>query len=366
MFAAVGTRTHFLARAKLTLVAVLVLLSLNVLEGSVIAAPPNVASTIGAGPAVTFEGVDGTVFRGLTITPDGTSATITFTTNQAVRAGASYAIAGVTGPVASVVNTPVVAQPAAGAAPPTARVSIATGAAFTGFVTPLSTSHTIRLTGLKSNTVYTANIWIDDGAGQQKQSADVTFHTPKRRIRITFPKATITDYAQLIGNPDALWILNVRWAGGELGTCYPYSGTLCQPGDTGDADNFNQYFFTNARNQAVGYLFREEDFGNALPTSFTVGGDAQASSWSDSVNPFGFEPTCADPLGCPDDPYVWQVPQGGASATQTVNVRAEDESFGFKSNVQVKLEVFYDDLDYAGSKTVTDPIGGKTVVSLFT
>lgn len=360
MFAAVGTRTHFLARVRITLAAALVLLALVIQEAPAVAAPPSVASSVG------IVGNNDTAFHDLTITPDGASATITFTTSQAVRAGASYAIAGVTGPLASVVNTPIAPQPAVDAAPTTARASIANGAAFTEPITLPSTSHTIRLTGLKSNTVYTATIWIADGAGQQTQSTTVTFHTPKQRIRITFPKATITDYAQLIGNPDALWILNVRWAGGELGTCYPYSGTLCQPGDTGNADNFNQYFFTNAQNQIVGYLFREEDFGNALPTSFTVGGDVQASSWLDSLNPFSFEPRCADPLGCPDDPYVWQVPQGGASATQTVNVRAEDHNFGFKSTVQVKMEVFYDDLDYAGSKTVTDPVGGKTVVSLFT
>ncbi len=363
MFAAVGTRTHFPARVRITLTAVLVLFALVIQKApAAAAAPPSVASSVG------IVGTNDTAFQGLTITPDGASATITFTTSQAVRAGASYAIAGVTGPVASVVNTPIAPQPAADAAPTTARASIASGAAFTESITLPSTSHTIRLTGLRSNTVYTATIWIADGAGQQTQSTAVTFHTPKQRIRITFPKATITDYAQLIGNPDALWILNVRWAGGELGTCYPYSGTLCQPGDTGNADNFNQYFFTNAQNQIVGYLFREEDFGNALPTSFTIGADAQASSWSDFLPsiPFSFEPRCADPLGCIDDPYVWQVPQGGASATQTVNVRAEDHNFGFKSNIQVKLEVFYDDLSYAGSKTVTDPVGGKTVVSLFT
>lgn len=362
MFAAVGTRTHFLARVRITLAAALVLLALVIQEAPAVAASPNVASSVG------IVGNNDTAFHGLTITPDGASATITFTTSQAVRAGASYAIAGVTGPLASVVNTPISPQPAVDAAPTTGRASIAGGAAFTESITLPSTNHTIRLTGLRSNTVYSATIWIADGAGQQTQSAAVTLHTPKQRIRITFPKATITDYAQLIGNPDALWILNVRWAGGELGACYPYSGTLCQPGDTGSADNFNQYFFTNAQNQIVGYLFREEDFGNALPTSFTVGGDAQASSWSDFLPsiPFHFEPRCADPLGCPDDPYVWQVPQGGASATQTVNVRAEDHNFGFKSNVQVKMEVFYDDLSYVGSKTVTDPVGGKTVVSLFT
>ena len=364
MFAADGNRTHFRARIRLPFVAALMLLMLTTLARPANAAPPSVVNNVGAGPPVTLGCAVDIPICGLTITPDGTSATIAFTTNQAVRAGASYAIAGNTAPVAQVVNVSVSARPVTGAAP-TTRAGVVNGAAFTGFVTQLSTSHTIRLTGLKSNTVYTANVWIDNGAGQQRQSADVTFHTPKRRIRITFPKATITDYAQLIGSPNALWILNVKWAGGELGTCYPYSGTVCQDGDTGDADNFNQYFFTNAQNQAVGYLFREEDFGNALPTSFTVGGDVQASSFY-SFPAFGFEPRCADPLGCPDDPYVWQVPQGGESATQTVNVRAEDHDFGFKSNVQVKLEVFYDDLDYAGSKTVTDPVGGKTVVSLFT
>jgi hypothetical protein len=364
MFAGVGTRTHVRRGVRLPFVAALMLLMLTALARPANAAPPGVASTIGTGPPVFLESSDGTVFRGLTITPAGTSATITFTTNQAVRAGASYAIAGNTAPVAPIVNASVAAQPITGAAP-TTRTSLVNGAAFTGFVTLPSTSHTIKLTGLKSNTAYTANVWIDNGAGQQRQSADLTFHTPKQRIRITFPKATITDYAQLIGSPDALWILNVKWTGGELGTCYPYSGTLCQPGDTGNADNFNQYVFTNAQNQAVGYLFREEDFGNALPTAFTVGGDAQASSWHSLPNG-NFEAACPDPLGCPDDPYVWQVPQGGESATQTVNVRAEDHDFGFKSIVQVKFEVFYDDLSYAGSKTVADAVGGRTVVSLFT
>lgn len=394
MVASVGTRTLFPTRVNLTLVAVLLLLAVT-LPGGATAAPPSGAagamngttgmtSTTSTSPAggmtggvtngvtngsgVTTVGIDVT-FLGLTITPTGTAATITFATSQPMRAGASYALAGGNGAStaatpAGVVNATIIGQAVGGGAPPV-RTTATDG--FTGYAATVSTRHTINLTGLKSNTLYTTNVWVTDGAGQQAQSTSITFHTPKRRIRITFPQANVLASGQSIGSPDVMWFMHVDWLGGEVAGCYPYPpiipsgwGGTCSTIDVGPY-NSSAIPFTNTHNQPVGFLFREEDFGNALPTAFTIVGAASTFSWQDILN---------DPLGnrtgISYSFYVWTVPQGAESSVLLESVTAENWDTDFVSSVVLKLEVFYDELSYASSTTVIDENGGKKVVTFFT
>lgn len=422
MVASVGTRTLFPARVNLTLVAVLLLLAVT-LPGGATAAPPSGAAgamngttgTSGTSPAgsttggvingvtngsgVTTVGIDVT-FLGLTITPTGTAATITFATSQPMRAGASYALAGGNGASAAtpagVVNATIIGQAVGRAAPPV-RTTATDG--FTGYAATVSTRHTIKLTGLQSNTLYTTNVWVTDGAGRQAQSRDLIFRTPKQRVRITYPSATVQESGQLIGDPDVVWSLDVGWAGGctkavcgAVLECYSYAALVistgtpdpCQGIDTGTYDHGMDIPFQNTQGRAVGYLFREEDFDGTLPMSFTIAAQSIATSWLDSeganlvvaieggglqallfatIQGGDLPPTFAPFFG--NDAYVWAVPQGGESVTQMVSIRATDEG-DFRSTVAVKLEVFYDEIGYASSTTVTDRIGSKTVVSLFT
>ncbi len=323
------------------------------LEIGVSAGPPQMIGGMGnVAPPARSPDITDTVFNNLVIAPQGTTATITFTTSQSVRAGASYNVTS---------NTATPPHPVVGASSPAGPVKIGgqppvkapegNNPGFTGLTTPQGTSHTITLTGLKSNTRYTTRIWIDNGAGAQAQSTEWTFLTLKRRIKITFPSAYVTNNGDWFGAGEPLWTFEVSWAGGQVGSCYPYdrqaahAGTpyQCLPDAASVYDNSN-YPFTNTSGGPVGFILPEENFGGALPTALRI--RIPVEEYDIIPFPFGLPDSWAGQGATPVD-----VPQSGA---QTFVLDSNNVGDGFYSTVNVKIEVYYDGTTYPASPTVVD------------
>ena len=338
----------------LRILALLICLSFA-LESGVSAGPP---PTIGGAGSVTppprSPSITDTVFNNLRITPQGTTATITFTTTQSVRAGASYnATSGTAAPAQPVVGASSPAGPVTINGQPPAKAPEGDSPGFTGFITPQGTSHTITLTGLKSNTHYTTRIWIDNGAGAQAQSTEWTFLTLKRRIKITFPSAHITDNGDIIGAGEPLWTFEVSWAGGQWSSCYPYDKEAahagattyqCFPGDTSDVDSASNYYFTNSSGGQVGFILPEENFGGALPTTLMI--RIPVEEYDIIPFPFGLPSSWGANGATPVD-----VSQSGA---QIIVLDSNNVSEGFYSTVTVKIEVYYDKTTYPATPPVID------------
>ncbi len=142
-------------------------------------------------------------------------------------------------------------------------------------------------------------------------------------------------------------------------SCYPYSGGKCTAGDTGLVGEWGYYPFRNNQGKPVGFLFLEEDFGNALPTGFGFEGWARSYDWQPSLDWLAVSFTCGNaPTQLPQLP-----PSGGKTHVEFV---AQDCDHGFESYIQADIEVFYNEVSYDGSVAVTDRVGGKRVITLFT
>jgi hypothetical protein len=252
-------------------------------------------------------------------------------------------------------------------------------------VSPLGVSHAIRLDDLKSNTPYWAKVWAQDESGLLAQSQYVVFETLKRRLKITFGEAHIFDSGDFFGDGEPTWFFGAQWASGNpthpafvVDGCFPYTAdrpdsggfarALCLSGDTGEASNITDPdggrvlpFYTPTR-QALSYVFPEENFFGRLPEHIDLCGYAREDDsgfgiFDSLLHLISSFPISFDASG-PHCSVHWNVPTSEHSAESgrlTVNA-SQDE--GFRTDVIVTLEVFYDDLIYLGY-----PDGGLVVGS---
>jgi len=315
-----------------------------------------------------------TIFSNISIERQGTSAVVSFTTNQPVTAGVEYAPGRIT--VAEPVPgaPPVPHQPSGGLSLPAVRPPGDTQSGFTGLVSPSETSHTVPLNQLKSNSAYWLRIWAQDENGALAQSQPVAFETLKRRLTITFEEAHIFDTGDFFGEGEPTWFFSAYWENPNPGSpsnysissCFPYTAdppdsdgyarAACLSGDTGQASNITDpdggrvLPFYSLSNQPLSYVFAEENFGAGLPEHIRICGFAREDD-----SGFGFFdtllhviasfPSKFDPSGAPCS-VQWDVLTPTAQHARLTANDSPDE--GFRSDVIVRLQELYDDVVYSG------------------
>jgi hypothetical protein len=187
--------------------------------------------------------------------------------------------------------------------------------------------HTIRLTGLQSNTTYevTVNAATPDG---RTAVARQTFTTLKARVRVILEEITIEDDGDGIfrGDGEPRWEMDLT-----LG------GKLCYPIKCGSFGNHGEGRFVPrdpAGNRLTWKLF--EEVFNGLPDVLTMSVKAEEDDGAISGSPSQISTQTA----------VWRVPRGVETASSRVQVRGDQASRDFKSVLTFSFELFHDDTPY--------------------
>jgi hypothetical protein len=187
--------------------------------------------------------------------------------------------------------------------------------------------HTIRLTGLQSNTTYevTVNAGTPDG---RSAVARETFKTLPARVRVTLEEINVEDDGDGIfrGDGDPRWEMDLT-----LG------GKLCYPIKCGTFGNHGEGRFVPrdpAGNRLTWQLFEEVFQG--LPDTLTISVKAEEDDGAISGSPSQISTQTA----------TWRVPRGVESASSRVQVRGDQASRDFRSVLTFTFELFHDSTPY--------------------
>lgn len=190
------------------------------------------------------------------------------------------------------------------------------GPAERGGAPSYATMLTVHVEPLQSNTEYTLEVTGTTRSGRRIAPAN-RFRTQRQRVRITLEQISIEDDGDGFGkgNGELLWTAGVTWPGGEAAGCYPNNdpgggfGGFCQHGSFSEAT----YFPRNTQNQALTWLFAEENF-DAMPNRFVLGAEVEESDVPIPLPQLEYNP--------PPDTFVWQTPARGDVASTRGQVRA--------------------------------------------
>lgn len=224
-----------------------------------------------------------------------------------------------------------------------------------------ATSHTVKLTGLSSNSTYSANVTGQTQAGENF-TQQVVFQTLKERIRVSLETIDIGNNGAIYGGSDMAWGSVLQFYGGNsqppgpLGNvllCYPRSSGVCSTGNFGNGT----FSPTNDFGESLDWVFSQENF-DIMPTSFGVFSAVEADPGllsrltGDLANLFANIPVYGEEPG-------WSVPQGVESATGTETVTANDDSTGtgVETTLTFRYYLFYDNASYPapGPNLPSDP-----------
>jgi len=269
-------------------------------------------------------------------------------TQMEVRAAGTYAVVAFTSSEPALVSAEYKpATPAAGATLAGPAIDLVAG----GIVGPIvpAQAHELKLTGLSSNTTYALTVTART-ADNRTATAQTTFTTAKKRVRITLESIEVTNDGDLIGPGEPVWFVKPMGDGvsytnqyGDAGLCYPNAGSAgkCKHGTFGEG----RFTPLNESGRALQIIFAEEYF-DRFPE--TVGLTAWAKE-DDAIGGASIIECLTNP-GCPvgDDAATreWRVPQGVEFAEQTVTVPADDASTGFASVLTFHFELVHAQAPY--------------------
>ena len=221
-----------------------------------------------------------------------------------------------------------------------------------GVLTPVTEpvyepAHSLKLTGLKSNTTYTLTVRATNLVGQQA-STETTFTTLKRRVRVTLDSISVLSDADLIGQGEPSWFWTLGYPVVSIRDCFPSAAGKCKEGGFGTGTITP----LSSKGAKYAHVFAEENF-QSLP-----GGEDYTTMPADFVLKVRAVESDAG-LGWLDDFIAkvdfnfffsgvseasWQAPQGVETASKTVMLQANDG--GFRSSLTFRFELFHDNASY--------------------
>ena len=204
--------------------------------------------------------------------------------------------------------------------------------------------HRLMLTGLKSNTTYTLTVRAKNRMGKEA-TAETTFTTLKRRVRVTLDSITVHSDGDLIGSGEPTWFWTLGRPVISIQDCFPSSAGKCKEGSFGTGT------ITPLTSAGVKYahVFAEENFlpipggedFTTMPADFVLKAKAVENDaglgWLDDIIAFGAFLSGASEAS-------WHAPRGGQSASDAVALDANDGSF--RSTMRFRFELFHDNTSY--------------------
>lgn len=187
--------------------------------------------------------------------------------------------------------------------------------------------HTIRLTGLQSNTTYEVTVHAATADGRTAVARQ-TFTTLKARVRVTLEEINIEDDGDGVFRGDG----EPRWEM-ELSP----GGKICFPIKCGTFGNYGEGRFVPrdpAGNRLSWQLY--EEVYNGLPDTLTISVKAEEDDGAISGSPSQISTATA----------AWRVPRGVESTSARVQVRGDQASRDFRSVLTFTFELFHDDKPY--------------------
>lgn len=203
--------------------------------------------------------------------------------------------------------------------------------------------HNLKLAGLKSATTYVLTVRATNRAGRAT-TAETTFTTLKRRVRVTLDSITITGDGDFIGKGEPTWFWTVGYPVISVQDCFPASAGKCKEGSYGEG-TFTPF---NGAGTKYSYVFAEENFRSlggedytVMPSQFVLRAKAVESDaglgWLDDLFDWGAFLSGGNEAS-------WQAPQGVETASQALTLTANDSSF--RSTMTFHFDLFHDSGSY--------------------